>query len=276
MPSSLAPAPVDSFAAWLATDAGRYVLAWEQQALDAATIDRFGFFALQIGLPEIDLLRANRMPSKICLIEDAADHAHAEHAPTTSAGASALSPVRGSAYELPFASQSIDLVVLPHVLEFADEPHQILREVERVLRAEGQLIVTGFNPLSLWGVRRSFDRESAPPWNSEFISLFRMKDWLKLLNFELARGTFGCYRPAFESQTWLDRFQFMESIGSRWWPIAGGVYMLQAVKRVQGMRLIGPKWKKRRTRIGAVAPAAHSHQPHTHQQTHPPEQQYHP
>jgi ubiquinone/menaquinone biosynthesis C-methylase UbiE len=53
--------------------------------------------------------------------------------------------------ELPFAANSIDLAVMPHVLESHDNPHQILREVERILIPDGQLVITGFNPLSLWG-----------------------------------------------------------------------------------------------------------------------------
>ena len=60
--------------------------------------------------------------------------------------------------ELPFASQSIDLVALPHVLEFTDDPHEVLREVARVLMPEGRLIITGFNPLSLWGMRQGMRR----------------------------------------------------------------------------------------------------------------------
>ena len=56
--------------------------------------------------------------------------------------------------ELPFATHSIDLVVMPHILEFAEDPHQVLREVERVLVPEGHVVITGFNPASLWGLRQ--------------------------------------------------------------------------------------------------------------------------
>ena len=100
--------------------------------------------------------------------------------------------------ELPFATQSLDLVVLPHVLEFAQEPHQILREVERVLIPEGQIIVTGFNPASLWGARQAATRLVSRPFlpqSGELISVPRLKDWLKLLNMEVHPGHFGCYAP---------------------------------------------------------------------------------
>ncbi len=82
------------------------------------------------------------------------------------------------------------------------------------------------------------------PLDGEFISLPRLKDWLKLLNMEVNRGHFGCYAPPFNSEKWLSRYSFMEKAGDRWWPYFGAVYIVQAIKRVNGMRLIGPAWSK--------------------------------
>jgi SAM-dependent methyltransferase len=160
--------------------------------------------------------------------------------------------------ELPFDSQSIDLVVLPHVLEFAADPHQVLREVDRVLRPEGRVIITGFNPVSLWGARQLALRSVAGaflPRQGQFMSVPRLRDWFKLLSFEMDGGRYGCYRPPCRTQLWLDRTRFMEKAGDRWWPICGAVYMVSAVKRVRGMRIIGPAWKRKRVR-SAVAVAA--------------------
>jgi hypothetical protein len=75
------------------------------------------------------------------------------------------------------------------------------------------------------------------------VSLPRLKDWLKLLSFEIELGHFGCYVPPLRSQKWLDRFAFAEAAGNRWWPVCGAVYVVSAVKRVAGMRLITPRWK---------------------------------
>ena len=127
---------------------------WEQTRLDTLTSDIFGFNALQIGLPQIDALRANRMPNR--WLSDMRLPAEKE---TDEPVAACPKPTRALSLihdycDLPFASQSIDLVVLPHVLEFSKEPHQILREVERVLIPEGQVIICGFNPVSMWGVRQ--------------------------------------------------------------------------------------------------------------------------
>jgi SAM-dependent methyltransferase len=114
--------------------------------------------------------------------------------------------------ELPFASQSLDLVVLPHVLEFAAEPHQVLREVERVLIPEGQVIICGFNPASLWGARQGWARrrQPLPAAAGEFISMPRMKDWLKLLNLGATAAISAATRRRAAQKKWLNRFAFME------------------------------------------------------------------
>lgn len=224
--------------AWLASPQGRYVLDWEMQQFDAAVTDIFGFNALQIGLPQCHLLRANRMSLR------------------RKAGPTGPVDVFCEPAALPIAGQSADLVVLPHVLEFADDPHQILREVERILRPEGQLIITGFNPLSLWGLKRHARRSEEFPWNGSYLSPTRVRDWLKLLGFDAERGQFGCYAPPCEQQKWLQRWHFTESAGRRWWKFSGAVYMLRAVKRVHGMRLITPNWRDQSVRAKALRPIA--------------------
>jgi SAM-dependent methyltransferase len=163
--------------------------------------------------------------------------------------------LRADFHDLPVASHSADLVLLPHTLEFTDSPHQILREVARVLLPEGHVIIAGFNPWSLWGARRAFGSRRRYPWNGRFINLPRMKDWLALLGLEIAGGQMGCYIPPCATQRWLDRLGFMEAAGDRWWPIAGGVYFLQAVKRVHGMRVIMQKWSDRLVPAKSLAAA---------------------
>ncbi|MBB5368479.1 MULTISPECIES: class I SAM-dependent methyltransferase [unclassified Janthinobacterium] len=232
---------------WLQTPAGLYVRAWEQQCLDSLTADIFGFNAVQIGLPQFDALAASRMPNKWLLDS---------RLPPQPAQDSRVKLV-AAFDELPFESQSLDLVVLPHVLEFAAEPHQVLREVERVLIPEGRLIVCGFNPASLWGARQGLGRITGRhylPKAGELISMPRMKDWLKLLNMGVSRSHFGCYAPACRTEKWLRRNAFMDKAGARWWPYLGAVYIVQAIKRVKGMRLIGPAWTKKPATASAGAP----------------------
>jgi len=224
---------------WLAGAQGRYAMAWEQQQLDLAVSDIFGFNALQIGLPQCDFLRANRIPLR------------------QTAGESGPVNVRCALTALPFASHSIDLVILPHVLEFYAEPHQILREIERILIPEGQVIIIGFNPLSLWGLHRRRQRRGDFPWNGNYLSTARLRDWLQLLGFEVDRGSFGCYVPPFTQEKWLQRWRFMESAGRRWWGFSGGVYVLRAIKRTHAMRLITPTWRSKPVRAKALRPVTH-------------------
>ncbi|HEV3425687.1 MAG TPA: class I SAM-dependent methyltransferase [Paraburkholderia sp.] len=252
--------------AWTDSPPGRYVLEWEQAQLDRVVSDVFGYHALQLGLPQLDALRENRMPCR-GLVLDAASGASApyefpraghtgmpeQHAP---AGRSA---VWCDLLDLPFEAQSVDLIVMPHTLEFTADPHRLLREAERVLMPEGQLIILGFNSLSLWGARQSVGKMTGRPFvpaAHDLIAFTRLKDWIKLLGFDLERGRFGCYRPPLVSDQWLSRYAFMEAAGDRWWPIFGATYMVKAIKRVRGMRLIGPLKVKKPVLAAGLAPAA--------------------
>ena len=229
---------LSSLSGWLSTPQGAYVLDWERAQFDSAVEDVFGFRAVQIGLPEVDFLRQNRIPFRFSLALEP--------------GAS----LAADPFQLPLASQSVDLVTLPHVLEGHEHPHEVLREAERVLVPEGHVVISGFNTGSLWRLRQLFAGRSKgeAPWNLKFIGLLRLRDWLRVLGFELNGGKFGCYAPPFEQPLWLERFGFMEKAGARWWPIAGGVYVVRAVKRTHGMRVITPTWRQERARRRALAP----------------------
>jgi SAM-dependent methyltransferase len=220
---------------WLSTPLGEYLVEREHAYFDHAVADIFGYNAFQLGMPQLDLLRASRIPLR-CRI-----------------GAHGPVDLQADFRDLPIATSSADLVLLPHVLEFAEHPHQILREVARALMPEAHVVISGFNPFSLWGWRRMFHRGADFPWRGRFITLMRVKDWLALLGFEVIGGQMACYAPPSRQQKWLERFDFMEPAGDRWWPIAGGVYFLQAVKRVRGVRLIMPKWSDRLAPVKQLA-----------------------
>lgn len=254
---------------WLQTPPGRYLLAWEQRRLDQAVTDAFGFHALQLGLPEVQALRANRMPHRwvasdtLYAPESLALPPRLDCQITTQSGVEPLS-LHCEFDALPFPNASIDLVVLPHALELARDPHQTLREVERVLVPEGRVVIAGFNPASLWGLRQRAghmkrgmglgrDQDLYLPSAGDFIGYWRLRDWLRLLSFEVESGRFGCWRPPLKSEAWLQRFEWMDRIGDRWWPVLGSVYFVVAVKRVRGMRLVGLVRKDRRKVRGAPA-----------------------
>ena len=224
--------PIVELAEWFQTPPGQYVLAWERAQFDAAVADVFGYYAWQVGLADWNLLRANRMPFKGCVGTEAPAPEHAE--------AWQSRVVLAQPEALPFESQSVDLLVLPHAFECTAEPHNVLREVERVLVPEGRVVISGFNPWSMGARTRMPGME---PWlpqpPSSQVSLPRLKDWFKLLSLEVKQSHFGCYAPACRSEKWLRRWGFLESAGARWWSLGGAVYLVSAVKRVPGCVSLG-------------------------------------
>ena len=206
---------------WFDSPPGRYLLAWEQARFDEAVADIFGYHSLQLGMPLLDGLRANRMPHQwLAMGQEAVEGSIAfvetgdDDGPLQRRAVDLLTePVA-----LPFPAASLDLLVLPHTLELSIDPHAALREVERVLVPEGRVVISGLNPTSLWGLRqrraRLYQRLGRGtlylPDVGEFIGYRRLRDWLRLLNFEVESARFGCYRPAVRSAQWLERFGWMD------------------------------------------------------------------
>lgn len=276
---------------WLETPPGEYLLAWERTQFDAVVADMFGYHALQLGLAPLQALQANRMPHRWLAVPNAGKSLDSVTRDIVDASSKPIKPVADLVTDfdaLPFFENSLDLLVLPHSLELSPDPHATLREAQRVLVPEGKLVICGFNPMSLWGLKQArghlYRRLSriisgeagdtsllpAPssgrlgelflPEAGEFLGYGRMKDWLRLLNFEIESHQFGCYRPAVRSEQWLQRFAWMDKAGARYWSIFGAVYMVVAVKRVHGMRVLSPKWKGSRVKV--VAPVSVANKAH--------------
>ncbi|MGB7816465.1 MAG: methyltransferase domain-containing protein [Methylotenera sp.] len=226
-------APQNSYASqhdWLNSTLGQYLLSREQTMYDAVVADIFGFNALQLGMLQMDTLKNSRIPHLLHVGNNEGD-AYCE-----------------SDY-LPFAESCIDLLCLPHVLEFSKNPHQTLREAERILVPEGHLILTGFNPISAWGIKQllskddNYAQDENFPWQGHFFTLSRIKDWLALLGLEFVSGSMNCYEPPINDEKWLNRFAFMDKMGDTWWPMMGGLYFIVAKKRVANVTLLKPNWK---------------------------------
>ena len=242
---------------WLMTPPGQYVLDWEQSRFDEAVADVFGYHALQLGLPELPALQNNRIPHRWLATG-------AVFTPLATGSNPASSTLVADFAALPFAGSSLDLLLLPHALELSPDPHATLREVERVLVPEGRVVISGLNPMSLWGLRQSRNRllhrlrlgGNYLPEVGDAIGYLRLRDWLRLLGFEVELVQFGCYRPAVRNAAWLDRLRWMDRAGPRYWPILGSIYFVVAVKRVRGMRLLGPSWKAPKVLANAPVPIA--------------------
>lgn len=246
---------------WLQAPRGQYLLQWEAACFNAAVADIFGYNAVQLGLPALDTLAANRMPHRwLCLTDISllSSDAILAPAPVAMGNACPRPALVADPTALPFAADSLDLMALPHALELSRDPRASLREVQRVLVPEGKVAITGLNPASLWGLGQRRARLGLPatclPGTRELVSHWRLRDWLRLLGFDLDSLQFGCWRPPARSAPTLARLAWLDRLGARAWPMLGAAYFIVATKRVHGARLIGPSW--RAAALPVVAPAA--------------------
>lgn len=225
---------------WYASPAGRVVLAHLVRQVERRVSGVFGYHALQAGAlcPDCDLLAGSRIPHRFCLDPEAG-----------------FGEVQASAEALPVAADSVDLVLLPHTLDFADEPHQVLREVDRVLIPEGHVLVIGFNPLSFFGLwKLALGWRGRAPWSGRFVASFRVRDWASLLGFDvLACDHLACFAP-WQRDMWLRRVSGWERFCARVAPRLGGVYVLLARKRVTTLTPIKPRWRPRRAVLAGHLP----------------------
>lgn len=225
---------------WLETPFGQALLAHEARVVEAVLDGMFGEHMLQLGLwgePGM-FLRYARTQRASCVADWAGP------GPGSAPGAI------GHLHRLPIESESVDVVLLPHTLDYSDDrSHAILREVDRVLTPHGHLIVLGFKPGGLWGLRRLVPGAGLPPGTAHLISDRRLSDWLLLLDMRIhgvQRYFFRWPLPGNKGQSSVE----WESRGRRFWPELAACYMLSAQKRVVTMTPVKQPW---RTRAKVVA-----------------------
>lgn len=153
--------------------------------------------------------------------------------------------------------ESIDDIFLPHMLEFIDNPYQTLREVDLALRLDGHIIIAGFNPWSFWGLRRLFSFKKKAPLSGTFRRASQIKDWLKVLNFQIIQCKYSMYRPPIPNKKIFTCLKFLEFLGKYFLPPIGGVYMLIARKKTFCITPIKEQWKEvsRAMSKGMIEPA---------------------
>lgn len=215
---------------WFDSPLGRSLQAIETNQLRSVLPRLYGTIALQLGsFGKMDMMDSS--PARTRIVLDLLQNDNA-------------TIVQGFPEALPFGIKSIDIVLLPHTLDFADDAHQILREVDRVLVPEGRVVILGFNPLSLWGIRRLVSRrQGRVPWCGNFFGLHRIKDWLALLEYQLTDGHMLYYRPPVQNEGVMDRLYFLDKVGDRWWPMMAAAYLVVAKKRVLGVTPLQPRWR---------------------------------
>lgn len=225
---------------WLESPLGAAVLALETRLLQDELADVVGFELLQIGCwgDPARLCEAARTQHRSCIAPDA-----------TGPGA-----IRAHFDALPIATNSVEAVLLPHTLEHAPRPHELLREVDRVLVGEGNLVICAFNPWGAWGVRHHFASSGRfPPHAARLMSEHRTRDWLGLLGFEIVSARRYLFAPPWAQRMFrLGEDSWLERRGPIIASPLAGAYLLKARKRVRSVTPIRPAWTQRQVLVGSA------------------------
>ncbi len=231
----------DAAREWLASGLGEALLARESRIVEEAFDGIFGEQCLQLGLwggPQT-FLKYSRTQRNYLIDEDfVAD------------GISAI----GKLHDLPIETDSVDCVLLPHVLDYSDRPHAILREVDRVLTAHGHIAILGFKPGGFWGLRRLIRGAELPPEADHLVPERRLRDWLQLLDMRIHGITRYFFRWPVTGRRGPTSARW-EARGQRFWPEFAACYMLTAQKRVSTLTPVRPKWRnKPKVVVGLAEP----------------------
>lgn len=231
---------------WFSTELAQGLLEQEQTLLNRYLPNLFGYYLLQLGGERCGpLCSESRIRHRV--------HAHCSPMPTHCEDEEA-SVLQVDPLHLPLDTDSVDVLLYPHILEYSPHPHELLREADRILIPEGHIIITGFNPWSLWGLWRLLAGwRGKVPWCGHYYSIFRIRDWLALLGFDIVAVRQTHFRPPLQSARIMQKLYFLERWGRRLWPIFGGSYIVVAKKRVSTLTPIKPRWRPQRSLAGKLA-----------------------
>jgi SAM-dependent methyltransferase len=238
---------------WLTTPLGDALLTQECRVVEEAFDGIFGEQCLQLGLwGETNSFLRHARTQRKAIIDQGVAPAVGEDSVGAASAANPGPSAIGQLHRLPVADDSIDCVLLPHTLDFSDRPHAILREVHRVLRSEGFLVVLGFKPGGLWGMRRLIPGAGLPPGIDHLISDRRLRDWMKLLDLHIHGMTRYFFRWPLPGNRGPSSTKW-EQHGQRWWPELAACYMLTAQKRVSTLTPVRPVWRRNRKVVVGLA-----------------------
>ncbi len=233
---------------WFDSRVGVQLVKTEQTVLDEILPDLFGYYLVALAHPlQTNKFAASRVSRRMVMNICAQDYLP----PLNPSG------FQGEVHRLPLQTDSVDVLVLPHILEYSHHPHEVLRETERVLIAEGHVVILGFNPFSLWMLwKLALGWRKMAPWCGTFRSVNRIRDWLSLLGFDVVSSRYYFFRPPLQHNSVLRKLSLMEKLGQRLWPILGGGYALVAKKRVVTLTPLRQRWstRKRIVATGLVEP----------------------
>lgn len=233
---------VQQWETWLTHFLGMSILETEQAFLADLLADRYGKYALLIGLPtQHELLKSSVIANRIVLSPLVNKNKYIKF-------------IESEFYELPLFSGSLDLVILPHTLEFIDNPHQLLSEACRVVKPEGDIIIFGFNPWSLWGIKKWWVESKNVPWSGNFIPANRVKKWLALADFELIMHKMLLYRPPLRHPLLYQKLKWLDWLAQKCQMPLGNLYVLVAKAKTIPLSPIKLHWKQRLPALSVTIP----------------------
>lgn len=222
---------------WFQSALGRSLLASQRQVLASIIQNFFGVMQVEIGVSHrVPVGNASNIGNKYFVIPEW----------TSDLPANILV---SQSDELSLESDSVDLVILHHTLDFAKDPHQTLREATRILRSTGHLVLLGFNPISAWGLRKLLNRGRQAPWNNRFISGKRVEDWLTLLHFEVGELAYHYYGLPFDKTPLLRQFMWLNNVLNTKVPL-GAYYILSAQKQTFSRIQQKQRWRPAPQAVG--------------------------
>ena len=222
---------------WFGSNLGQEILT-QQLALAQPVVEQlFGYHLLQAGVaPAVDFAACSRINHRFRLGVSAAQK-----------GAATV-----DFEQLPLPSESIDVVILHHLLDFSAHPHQVLREAARVMIPGGHMVLIGFNPFSLLGLSRLLFSSAAHQCGNQ-LRAARVADWMNLLDLQANNVERGFFRLPLQQRELLAKTTWMERVGARWCLPWGGFYIIVARKEVARMRTIKLNWRgEKKPALGAV------------------------
>jgi len=236
--------PQKRLANWYQTVASQYLLRQENTLINKGIEGLFGYHLIMLGALDYEQgMAASPITHKVVMND--------EHLPN---GALHL---LGSQYELPLQSDSVDVVVLPHLLEYSLRPHHVLREVERVIMPDGYMVILGFNPVSCYGICRALlGFQQRMPWQGHYYHPVRLRDWIQLLGFKVVEIKYAGFVPPIPNEVAQQRLAFMEKAADSFIAPLGSVYMIVARNQTVTPSVIRPSWKNKRAKLdnGVVEP----------------------
>lgn len=214
----------------------KYYLSNEKAQLAALLPQLHGFYLVQLGVfDHYDLGATSTIPHLVYAGKVENDHPD--------------KVIESNLTELPFQYESVDVLMLPHTLEFAQAPDKLLNEIYNILIPGGKLLLLGFNPFSLVGLTKLIKSDKNSLWQGNLHSISHVKFWLQACGFSVEIQKTFCFRPPIKDETLFNKLAFLEPLGQFCMPYWGSVYLIVAQKKMMPLSPIRKRVVNKKIRV---------------------------